>query len=118
MTIRREDLDAGLIDFSDIDEPGVPRLGPVHPGEILADWMEDAGLSANALAHALGVPTNRITAILNGTRSITGETALRLGRYFGTGPEFWMSLQSRYDLEVAKDRYAERVKAEVRPRAA
>lgn len=118
MTITRAQLEAGLIDFSDIDEPDVPPIGPISPGETLRDWLDDLGLSAGALARAIMVPTNRITSILNGTRSITGETALRLARYLGTSPEFWMSLQSRYDLELAKARHEARVLAEVTPRAA
>jgi antitoxin HigA-1 len=74
----------------------------VHPGEILREEMEELELSANALASRLGVPPNRISAILRGTRSITADTALRLGRFFGQTPEFWMNLQRTYDLVVAE----------------
>lgn len=82
------------------------KLPPIHPGEILREeFMVPHQLSANKLADALQVPTNRITAILNGTRSITADTALRLGSYFGTTPEFWMNLQVHYDLEVARDQW-------------
>ena len=78
------------------------KLPPVHPGEALQEIMNEAGLSANALALALRVPGNRITAILNRQRGITADTALRLGRYFGTSAQMWMNLQSTYELEAAR----------------
>ena len=74
---------------------------PVHPGRILRRELHARRLSANALARALRVPSGRIVDILNGKRSITAETALRLGRFFGNGPQFWMNLQAHYDLAVA-----------------
>ena len=74
----------------------------VHPGEILREEMDELDLSANALASRLGVPPNRISAIVRGTRGITADTALRLGRFFGQTPEFWMNLQRTYDLVVAE----------------
>ena len=74
-------------------------MRPVHPGEIL---REELGLSANALAKALDVPTNRITAILRGQRGITADTALRLARYFGTTPQLWQNLQKAFELRVAE----------------
>jgi antitoxin HigA-1 len=74
----------------------------VHPGEILREQMGELDLSANALAAKLGVPANRISAIVRGTRGITADTALRLGKFFGQTPEFWMNLQSTYDLVVAE----------------
>jgi antitoxin HigA-1 len=74
----------------------------VHPGEILSEQMAEVGLSANALAARLGVPPNRISSIVRGTRGITADTALRLGRFFGQTPEFWMNLQRTYDLVVAE----------------
>jgi antitoxin HigA-1 len=78
-------------------------LPPVTPGEILREeFMAPLDLSANRLAGALGVPANRITAILNGTRAVTADTALRLARCFRTSPEFWLNLQVLYDLEVAR----------------
>ncbi len=78
-------------------------MRPVHPGEILQEeYLVPLGMSANALADALGVPANRISQILRGRRSVTAETALRLSVAFGTTPEFWMNLQSAYDLAVAK----------------
>ncbi len=69
----------------------------IHPGEILADELEELGISATALSRALDVPTNRITQIINGQRAITAETALRLGRWFGTSAEFWLNLQKQYE---------------------
>lgn len=75
---------------------------PIHPGEILRDeFMKPLGLSANRLARSLGVPANRLTAIVNGTRSVTADTALRLAKAFGTTPNFWMNLQSQHELEAA-----------------
>lgn len=74
----------------------------VHPGEILREQMEELGLSANALASRLGVPANRVSAIVRGTRGITADSALRLGRFFNQTPEFWMNLQRTYDLVVAE----------------
>jgi len=75
---------------------------PIHPGEILADELQELGLSASALARALAVPVNRITQIINGQRNITGDTALRLGHWFGNSPQFWLNLQSAYDLRLAE----------------
>ena len=77
-------------------------MRPVHPGEILREELEEIGLSANALAKALDVPTNRITAILRGQRGITADTALRLARYFGTTPQLWQNLQKTFELRVAE----------------
>jgi addiction module HigA family antidote len=86
------------------------KLPPVHPGEILLhDFMEPLGLSQTALAKALGVTPIRINHIVRGQRSITADTALRLSRYFGTRPAWWLDLQSHYDLEVAADRTQERI---------
>jgi antitoxin HigA-1 len=73
----------------------------IHPGEHLADELQALGLSANELAKQLGVPTNRITEIIRGKRGISGDTALRLGRWFGTGPDIWMNLQKNYELRLA-----------------
>jgi addiction module HigA family antidote len=93
---------------------------PVHPGEtLLEDLMKPLGLSQNKLAEALRVDTKRINEIVRKRRAITGDTALRLARYFGTSPEFWMNLQARYDLELAKDAKAEEIERTVliRPRS-
>ena len=73
-----------------------------HPGEHLAEEQEELGMSAAELARKIGVPTNRVTQIMNGTRSITGDTALRLGHFFGTSAQFWLNLQTLYDLRRAK----------------
>lgn len=76
----------------------------IHPGEILADELEETGLSATELARQLRVPANRITQIIQGKRSITGDTALRLGHWFGTSAQFWLNLQAGYDIRQAMDR--------------
>ena len=75
---------------------------PIHPGEHLKEELEALNMSAAELARQLAVPTNRITAILNGRRAITGDTALRLSHFFGTSAEFWLNLQSLYDLRLAQ----------------
>lgn len=74
----------------------------IHPGEHLAEQLEELGMSAAELSRKLGVPTNRVTAILNGQRAITGDTALRLGHFFGNSPQFWLGLQALYDLRIAE----------------
>jgi antitoxin HigA-1 len=79
----------------------MPRT-PIHPGEHLADELQELGMSARELARAIKVPTTRITDILRGRRGITGDTALRLGQYFGVSLDFWMNLQKLYELEVAR----------------
>jgi addiction module HigA family antidote len=75
---------------------------PIHPGEILADELKEISISATELARTLGVPANRISQIVSGKRAITADTALRLGRYFGTTPDLWMNLQKTYDLDLAR----------------
>ncbi|EJW10458.1 HigA protein (antitoxin to HigB) [Rhodovulum sp. PH10] len=82
---------------------------PIHPGEHLADELRDLGLSAAELARQIDVPVNRITAIVNGQRGITADTALRLGHWFGTSPEFWLGLQTLYELRVARAAVGEAV---------
>ena len=94
------------------------RMRPVHPGEILGEELEELGLSANALAQALDVPTNRITGILNGQRGITADTALRLSRYFGTTPQLWQNLQKAFELRVAEIKSGEEILERVQPREA
>jgi addiction module HigA family antidote len=94
-------------------------LEPIHPGEILREeFMAPLDLSANALALALRVPATRVGEILRGQRSITPDTALRLGRYFGTSPDLWLGLQVEYDLRVAQRELSRRVEVEVQPRVA
>ena len=96
-----------------------PPLPPVHPGEILReDLMGPLGLSINGLARDLRVPVTRISEIVNGRRTITADTALRLARYFGSSPQFWLNLQAAYDLEVARRRSVERIERDVHPREA
>lgn len=75
----------------------------IHPGEILGDELREIGISANQLAKALHIPTNRITQILAGKRGVTADTALRLGRFFGTGPELWLNLQKSFELRLAEE---------------
>jgi len=95
------------------------RMRPIHPGEILREeYMLPLGLSANALARALGVTPARINDIVRGRRAVTADTALRLARYFGTDARSWMNLQSIHDLRVAEIAQAKRIAATVRPRAA
>ena len=77
-------------------------LTAIHPGEHLAEELEVLEMSAAELARKIGVPTNRVTQILNGTRSVTGDTALRLAHFFGTSAQFWLNLQSLYDLRLAQ----------------
>lgn len=91
-------------------------LAPITPGEILKEeFMEPHGLSANRLARDIDVPANRISEIIAGRRAITADTALRLGTYFGIEPEFWMNLQTQYDLRVARRLNEADIKARVRP---
>lgn len=92
---------------------------PIHPGEILLEeFIRPAGISINGLALALRVPATRISAIVNETRGITADTALRLGRYFSTTSEFWMNLQRDYDLRIAANASRARIERDVQPRNA
>ncbi len=97
---------------------GRKTLPPIHPGEILAEDLRDAGVSLNELARGLRVPMNRVSAIVNRKRSITADTAMRLARYFGTSPEYWMNLQTHYELAVAARRKGPQIEREVLPRRA
>ena len=93
------------------------EIAPVHPGEILLEeFLKPLRMTMHELA--LRVPANRISQIVEGKRSISADTALRLGRYFGTGPELWINLQARYDLESAKDELGALIEREVSPRSA
>lgn len=90
------------------------KLAPVHPGEILnEEFLKPMDLSQNALARGLGVPPRRINEIVQGKRRLTADTALRLGRFFGMSPEFWLGLQMDYELDVESDRLAGRLQNEV-----
>jgi addiction module HigA family antidote len=84
----------------------MPRT-PIHPGEILADELKEIGVSAAELARILGVPANRISQIMAGKRAISADTALRLGRYFGTTADMWMNLQKTYELDLARRQVGE-----------
>ena len=95
------------------------RLPPVHPGEILGeDLLKPLNISLNRLGRDLRVPVTRVSEIVHGRRSITADTALRLARYFGTTPEFWMNLQAAYDLDAAQRASADRIVRDVQPRRA
>jgi antitoxin HigA-1 len=94
------------------------KAPPVHPGEILlVEFLEPLGLSQYRLAKDITVPARRINEVVHGKRAISADTALRLARYFGTSERFWLNLQSRFDLEVEKDRLGERLEKEVLRRA-
>ena len=94
------------------------RLPPIHPGDVLRDILNEAGMTVNALALALRVPANRIGGIVKGERGITADTALRLGRYFGTSAQMWMNLQAKYELAMAEDSLGKHIEREVLRRAA
>jgi addiction module HigA family antidote len=95
------------------------KLPPIHPGEILREeFLSPLGISQYRLAKDTSVPPRRINEIVRGRRSISADTALRLARYFGTSERFWTNLQTRYDLEVEKDRLGSRLEREVRVRSA
>ena len=90
-------------------------LHPVHPGEVLSgEFLKPMNLSQNRLALSVGVPARRINEIVLGKRSISADTALRLGRFFGISPEFWLGLQAQYDLDVTAEALGERLELEVR----
>ena len=90
------------------------KFPPIHPGEILfEEFLKPMGLSQYRLAKDISVPPRRINEIVHGKRSISADTALRLGRFFGISPQFWLNLQTRFDLEVAEDLLAERLEKEV-----
>jgi addiction module HigA family antidote len=86
-------------------------IAAIHPGEHLAEELEALEMSAAELARKMNVPTNRITQILNGTRAVTGDTALRLAHFFGTSAQFWLNLQSLYDLRIAEQKAGKSIKA-------
>lgn len=91
------------------------KIAPIHPGEVLLEeFLEPMGMSQYRLAKDISVPPRRINEIVHGTRSITANTALRLGRRFGTSPQFWLNLQTHYDLEVERDKLGKRLGREVR----
>ena len=92
----------------------VKRLAPVHPGEVLLkDFLEPLGLTQYRLAKSLTVPPRRVNEIVHGKRAVTADTALRLGRFFGTSERFWLNLQTSYDLEIERDRLGDRLRKDV-----
>jgi addiction module HigA family antidote len=92
------------------------KLSPVHPGEVLLEeFIKPMNLSQNRIAIDIGVDARRINEIVLGKRSMTADTALRLARYFGNSPQFWLGLQNQYDLDVTEDRLGKRLEREVRP---
>ena len=94
------------------------KLSPIHPGDVLLEeFIKPMNLSQNRLAIDIGVDARRINEIVLGKRSVTADTALRLARYFGNSPQFWMGLQTQYDLDVAEDALGNRLDREVRPMA-
>ena len=115
MAIRREEL--RNTDFSDVS--GGKRLAPVHPGDILLkDFIEPMGISRYRVAKNINVPQRRIDLICRGDAAVSAEMALRLGRLFGTTPEFWINLQAQYDLEVAERAAGKTIARAVIPLAA
>ena len=116
MTIKREHVDRRAVDFSDVTADQL--LPPVHPGEILReDFLAPLALSVYRLARALKIPRTRLNDIVLGRRSVTIDTALRLGRFFGTTPEFWINLQTRHDLDVADRTSRLEIEREIEPYA-
>lgn len=91
------------------------RITPVHPGLYLKELLDELKISQYRLAQDLGVPAMRVNHVVHGKRPVTAELALRLGRYFGQSPRYWMNLQSRYDMDIAEDFLSEQVAREVRP---
>ena len=117
MTIKRDDIETGKIDFSDITTGR--RLPAVHPGDVLkTEFLEPLSLSVYQLAKDLKVQRSRLNEIVLGQRSLTADTALRLAVYFGTTPEFWINLQTQYDLNSANRQLRKKIEREVAPRAA
>jgi antitoxin HigA-1 len=107
------------VDYADLVDNDAKPVGPIHPGVILEEeFLEPLKLSAYALARAISVPRNRITGIVRGERAVTADTALRLARFFGTSPDFWLGLQIDYDLEATRAGLGDRLALEVTPRAA
>ena len=115
--IERQALDRGEVDLSDVVSGQL--LPPVHPGEILRnDYLTPMGMSVYRLAQELRIPRPRLNEIVRGRRGVTVDTALRLGYFFGTTAEFWINLQTRYDLDVADRTVRRRIEKEIKPYAA
>lgn len=90
-------------------------IAPVHPGAYLKELIDEFGLSQSSLAQGMGVSAMRISLVMHGKRPVTAELAMRLGRYFGQSPRYWLNLQSRHDMDIAEDALSSKVKREVRP---
>jgi addiction module HigA family antidote len=119
MSILRDSLETGEVDLSDVIDASVPPLAPDAPGVLLREeWLQPLGITAYRLAKDIGVPPNRVGAILSGDRGITADTALRLARYFGTDAQSWLNLQAHYDLAVARKAHGDEIARSVQPRAA
>ena len=115
MIIKRGEVNRNEVDFSDVTSGS--RLPPVHPGEILRDeFLRPMELSVYRLARALKISRPRLNDVVRGRRRVTTDTALRLGRYFGTTAEFWINLQTRHDLDLAERTVRTRIEREVEPR--
>ncbi len=91
------------------------KLSPIHPGEVLAETLREAGISASSAAIAMGLPPSTLTRIIKGQRNVTAPIALRIARYFGASPDIWIGIQTDYDLQIAKDREGTKIEREVRP---
>jgi addiction module HigA family antidote len=119
MGISRESLEAGGVDLSDVIDTAAGALAPISPGTMLREeWLEPLAITPYRLAKDIGVPPNRVAAILADARAITADTALRLARYFGTDAQSWMNLQARYDLARERQAHGEEIARVVRPRVA
>jgi addiction module HigA family antidote len=117
MSIKRDDLDTGRVDFSEVATG--KRLPLIHPAKSCATiFLQPMKISVYALAQAIKAPRSRVNDIVLGRRGITVDTAFRLARYFGTTPDFWINLQARHDLEATDRKLRRRIEREVRPRAA
>lgn len=111
MSIRREDIHD--IDLSDVVEPGSAPIPMSHPGEYLATMLKELAISQYRLSKSISVPPRRINEIVKGSRAITADTALRLGRYFSMSADFWLNLQARYDRDRAEAKLGNRLEHEV-----
>ena len=117
MPILSKDIERGLVDLRSVVTGR--RLKPVHPGRVLRrEFLEPMGVTPYRLARAIGVPLNRITAILAGKRAITADTALRLGRAFGVDAQFWVNLQTFHDMDIARSTLGKRLERDVQILAA
>lgn len=116
MNITRRDLDAGRVDLADAADPAIAPRAPIPPGILLRDeWLDPLKITPYRLAREIGVPPNRLNAIIAGTRAISADTALRLARFFGTDAQSWMNLQTAYDLARERQANGETIAKTIRP---